>query len=360
MPRLLTTCAALLAALTLAPAAQAAERAPHIAFGTPLADSTQAPWSVLLERTGADGSFGLHCSANVVNATTVITAAHCVVDEGVLAPASAYRIQAGGTQEDQPGVQVVPAAGIAVHPNYRGFEYGYDVAVIALAAPLNLGTPFVQPVALPKAKSYVGAGKQLSFFGWGLTETGSPLGLRGMQTRSIAPGLCAPGVPGVMCAFNSSSAPCPGDSGGGLIRTTKAGVREIVGLDSYGAAKCQPGQPDGFADLTQPALNKWVVGVLNGQAIKPPQGPRARKRPQVKRVSRYTRRLRCSSAGWSGKPKVRTTWLYESGKVIARTKRPYFTARRKDIGNLILCSADASNKGGTASVISRRGYRFFS
>jgi trypsin len=315
---------------------------------------------VLLQRVGQTGQYGLHCSANVINATTVITAAHCVVDEGVLAPASAYQVQAGGVQENQPGVQVVPAAAIAVHPNYRGFEFGYDVAVIALAAPLNLGTPFVQPVALPKAKTYVRAGKPLAFFGWGQTESGQPQGLRGMTTRAISPALCAPGVPGVMCAFNRAAAPCPGDSGGGLIRTTKAGVREIVGLDSFGGAKCQPGQPDGFADLTQPSLNQWLVGTINGQAVKPPAGPRASKRPTVQRVSRYNRRLRCSSARWSGKPKVRTTWLYESGKVIARTKGSTFTARRKDIGKLILCQANASNRGGTASVISRRGYRFFS
>lgn len=381
--RLLTTCAALCAAAVLPASAGAAgsastqhserlqtstARAPHIFGGTPLTSSAQAPWAVLLQRAATTG-FQTYCSANVITPTIVLTAAHCVTDEGVpgskptpIAPTS-FRIQAGGTAENQAGTQVIGVAGIAVHPYYRNFALGDDVAVMALASPLTFNAN-VAPIAVAKAGSYVKDGKPLSFFGWGLTESQAPQGLRGMTTTARTSALCSPGIPGVQCAFNPTVAPCGGDSGGGLIRTTKAGTPELVGLDSFGAQQpegqpqCAAGKPDGFADLTQPELNRFVGAVLAGKPSKPPVAPRAKRRPTVKQVSAFSTRLRCSSAGWSGKPKRTTVFAYESNrKVIQRGRSTTLTVTSKRRGKFIYCASYASNKGGRAAVESRNARR---
>src|SRR5262249_38702981 len=55
-------------------------------------DVRDAPWSVLvIHRAGA--STGL-CSGVIIDATHVVTAAHCAVEDGVPAPASALTIRA--------------------------------------------------------------------------------------------------------------------------------------------------------------------------------------------------------------------------------------------------------------------------
>ena len=84
---------------------------------------------------------GIACSGTLVDATHVITAAHCVTTS-TGAPLSASRVSVGWSATIfRSGLVMVPVTRIAVAPDYSPRTYVNDIAVITLAAPIAGATP---------------------------------------------------------------------------------------------------------------------------------------------------------------------------------------------------------------------------
>ena len=344
MRRLVPVAAALV--LVLAPAASGI-------VGGNAVDVRNAPWSVLvLHRAGGGGSL---CSGAIIDATHVLTAAHCVVENGAPVAASTLTVRAGVTNASTPGpsdsLQDRVVSTVRVHAGYvQGARTGGDdVAVLVLSTPLGLDGPTARAIALPSASTAIRFGDSVSLAGFGLkTINGTIDGtLNGMTGTLVDQGECLPpaydtanGV--LLCAFSGSSSPCSGDSGGALVLPGSTPV--VIGVTR--AASCSSNSVASYANVTAPEILQFVQG-----NDAPPMAPRPQTTTVLKHptpIMQVGQTVDCVPGGWSGTPSL----AYEfregaNGNVLQTGALPGYRLRDVDAGRTLLCRVLASNDGGT-------------
>jgi hypothetical protein len=319
----------------------------------------QAPWTVYVQYQSGGTRF--LCTGSIVDASHILTAAHCVYDDaGRLATPSQVTVRAGVSNFSSPlptdQEQDRPVSLIRVHPGYvyAGRPTPDDVAVIALASPLDLSGPVVQAVALPTAGAAFPAGAAVGLAGFGRSsptvQTSGPLS---WMTATVDPqGVCGPGRGltannGItLCAANTGSAVCNGDSGSGLVTTT--GTPVLVGVVSAGATGCETGSHATFTYTGAPEILQFVQGNDN-----PPTAPRetAATVLQVKWDPPLVvgNTLSCSTDGWAA-PEPRFAYSFVNvvdGTVLQTGSRTEYLVPASAIGATIVCEVTASNDGGT-------------
>lgn len=321
-----------------------------------------APWAVYVQQSTPNGD--LACSGSIVDASHVLTAAHCLYSEqGVAASPSDMSVIAGVSDVPTPAStdeeQQRSVSSFTVQPGYTwASETGPDdVAVLALATPLDLGGAAVQAVALPEAGAAFPAGAAVGLAGFGeqtpgVTENGQ---LEWMTATVDAQGSCGAtiGSDAVLeydairlCASSPTSVPCQGDSGAGLVTTGSTPV--LVGVLSGGPAGCSVGSHSVFADVAAPEILSFVQGDQQ-----PPQAPRqvattvatlAWVPPLV-----VGSRLTCASSGWGNDPvSLAYSFVNGSGEVLQSGERAIYTVAAAEVGQTIACEVAATNPGGTA------------
>ncbi len=138
------------------------------------------------------------CGASILDATHVVTAAHCVyIDDTLLAPAN---VSVGYGSTDVLGLTGAGVSEVAMPAAYLSDD-SYDVAVLQLSVPLiNFGAANVKPIPLgtqARLATAITAGDDAIATGWGaLTEDGPspryvqevPLPLRDDAICSAFPG----------------------------------------------------------------------------------------------------------------------------------------------------------------------------
>lgn len=248
---LLVACS-LIASLLLSAAAGAVTQQTRVVGGVDAA-SLDAPWQVLVLPDQ------YLCGGSVLDATHVVTAAHCVYDESTattFAPTDIH-VYAGITNIAYRNAGQHPAVvGVAVEPDYDDTYYTHDLAILTLAAPgfdLSGATP--KAIALPAAGYSPALTTDLQLTGWGTTAARSPSA--GDNTDPISYDLqkatlhtstgCATTYWGFdpvvqLCAGQAGLDACQGDSGGPLA-TPIAGVWTLVGVVSSGAGCAWAGYP---------------------------------------------------------------------------------------------------------------------
>jgi secreted trypsin-like serine protease len=200
------------------------------------------------------------CAANLISATTMITAAHCVVDQKTGAVSSPDQLLvAFGSYLGSPNLKVIGISKITSHPNYRLRTAENDIAVLTLAQPVT----DIAPVALlnaSEADAYAKAGDVVRVAGWGNTSASGnnfPDSLRVATLRVFPSGACGGGerheIGGVtfqgfdadeaspvtmICAAGATPNgdvidACQGDSGGPLL-AGDGNTQRLVGVVSWG------------------------------------------------------------------------------------------------------------------------------
>jgi secreted trypsin-like serine protease len=225
------------ACAAVVPRAAAEPRSVAVVGGTPIAIET-VPWQVFLQ-IGTDQG----CGGSILDATHVLTAAHCVIPAGqtLPRPASAFKVYAGFTDytvaTPPPGAQVVGVASVRSHPLYEETTKADDVAILTLAKALSMNAR-VRAIALAPAGAGPAPGTVLAFSGYGAQVEGRiPDGrLYGASLTAVGDDQCRPNIAvnasaGVQCVAAGNTAACFGDSGGPL---TSGGVQ--VGIASYAPA----------------------------------------------------------------------------------------------------------------------------
>ncbi|WP_320670587.1 S1 family peptidase [Patulibacter defluvii] len=338
-------------ALTGGGSGEAAAR-PRIVGGTALGSTAQAPFSVGLAIKMGDG--GATCTGSVLDATHVLTAAHCVTENGSTVPAQNVFVYAGSSDlTTKPGVDAAArhqAQLVRVHPRYSSNAIPDDVAVVTLKVPLNLGTPLVQPAPLLATGSYVVGGTPLTITGYGISSaTADDWGtLRQVQTQVVTAGLCGTDAPAaVLCTVRTGHAACSGDSGGsGSITGGIAGVTDIAERD------CARGM-NLFANVAAPEIRTFIdaaVAERNVTAAEIPVSPRGGRSIRLRGTFRVGRTLTCSAGSWTGKPKLRYRLILIKGsrsKTGKLSKSRRFKLRSSYRGWQAGCAVQASNAGGT-------------
>ncbi|XP_050099175.1 phenoloxidase-activating factor 2-like [Anopheles aquasalis] len=248
-----------------------------------MANFGEFPWTVALYQLIRNGSFVYHCGAALLDARTLITAAHCVSNNR-LHP-NRYVVHAGDwdrrhTQERLPH-QERTVSRIVVHPNYYSGALFNDLALLLLNRPFEGQPANIGPICLPaEPEAPTERLYDCLVTGWGGTPksrtvqpimhyTRMPLVERGtceIALRHHAPSLgrrfqlhssavCAGG------AGNSSSRlradTCEGSGGSPLVCADRRhdGRYVLVGLVSWGIG-CGDGVPAVLTNVA--ALSSWI------------------------------------------------------------------------------------------------------
>lgn len=241
---------------------------PRIVGGVPVPIS-DAPWQVQVSIRGQE-----LCGGSILNATTIVTAAHCV--DRVRAP-SDIRITAGAARTGQGGIDRRVTA-ININPNWDRVTFQNDIALLTLDEPL-LASAEVSPIQLPDVtQPWPPTGTPATVFGWGSrTVNGSPAETlqRGDVLVMASPddGTCGD-YGGLYDPINQICAglpqggvdACQGDSGGALVIALPTGPA-IAGVVSTGKECAQVNFPGLYARVT--TYLPWIQSSVATFAMSP-------------------------------------------------------------------------------------------
>lgn len=244
-------------------AAPVSHGAPRVINGTDIAEG-QFPFVVSILNTKALESSGAFqaqfCAGVLTTPSTVVTAAHCLVDPKTGQKFATDELLVGfGPQLTLGQLQIEQVASIDIHPKYELRTARHDIAVITLANPRS-DVPVITPLRPSDQPTYVQTDTPAQVVGWGNTSpTGSAFPerlrvgnvvifpdascgegashtIRGLRFNGFRPGeafpeemICAAGVTAESRVIDS----CQGDSGGPLIVGEGVAAR-LVGLVSWG------------------------------------------------------------------------------------------------------------------------------
>ncbi len=345
-----------LAALAAAVSTGTASAAARVTGGSPIQIQT-APWTVYVQDQAPAGRF--LCTGTIVDASHILTAAHCVFDEaGRMALPSALSVRAGVSNFSAPLPtdleQDRSVTSFRVHPGYAWTTRlaTDDVAVLALASPLDLSGPGAQAVALPSTSAPFPDGTAVGLAGFGRqSPTANASGPLSWMTATVDPhGSCGGPDLGViyadaviLCAASPASAACNGDSGSGLVTTD---THILVGVVSAGPSGCGAGSHTLYTYLGAPETLRFVQGDDH-----PPTAPR--ETPATFVELRWNpplvvgNTLSCSSGDWSGAARLSYAFSDSAdGRPLQIGSSATYRLTSGDIGRKIFCEVRAANDGG--------------
>jgi len=248
---------------SLAPASAAPSSAPRIVNGD---EGTPAEFPFLVallqaDRLAAEGAFQAQfCGGTLTTPTTVVTAAHCVINQQTGEKRGPESILIGiGPRLRAADLRVMQVTAVTPNPDYVRRTAVNDIAVLTLAEPVT-GALVLRPAARGEAAAMLTAGSPVRVAGWGNTVTAGkafpdtfrvgnlvvfPSDSCGSGAEFTYAGftfdgfnsekadgrvmVCAAGISDVGQVIDS----CQGDSGGPLVAGTGPGAR-LVGLVSWG------------------------------------------------------------------------------------------------------------------------------
>ena len=246
---------------------------PKIVGGT-TAPKGKYPFMVYIEATDDTGETST-CGGSLIDANSVLTAAHCITDKqeggGFIAyqPANIKVWVKAWNTENLEDAKARGVKSLYVHDNYNdGSAYGaYDVAVLNL----DKRVPGVQKLELPKGNQNAridDSGKMAIVAGWGDTVedgSGSTL-LKKLKYEVVDDTDCKDNYATLnlkvdesiqMCAYTPGGGFCNGDSGGPLFRHMD-GDDVQIGVVSWSQGCARENLPDVYVRLTNPSINSFI------------------------------------------------------------------------------------------------------
>ena len=237
-----------------------------------------------------------YCAASLTTPTTLITAAHCLVDQETEEELDPKSVLIGfGSDLQSPRLRVIAADRFDIHPGYRVKSSIRDIGVVHLAQPVTDIPTISVPTGASLAESTT-PGTPANVAGWGATRpTGKkfPATLRTGRVEIFPDSSCGGGKtytvdgetfegfskkdadPGSMlCAIGVSKRgsiidACQGDSGGPLVVGNDAGL-QLVGVVSWGQS-CASDVPGVYSEVGTASSFLTDTGAIPIQApLTPP------------------------------------------------------------------------------------------
>ena len=230
---------------------------PEIFHGHPAVAKSWTFFAALTPRFDRDASDNrsIFCGGAVVAPKVVVTAAHCVANDG----ADDMSVVVGGGSDPYHNGVSIPVARIAIAPGADPNRFLDDVAVLTLASAVPSS---VKPVAVDDGTvpGLLRSGESVSVAGVGELKSGGQraTSLQSAKMRVTAGGrchfevendsrrnlrndeFCTNGIPGTEIVHAGLGDPCSGDSGGPIVATLhKRPV--LVGVVSTGSKECGAG-----------------------------------------------------------------------------------------------------------------------
>jgi secreted trypsin-like serine protease len=380
-------------ALALATPAAAAGASPRIVNGRDAAIEDHPYQVALWDPSRGTPSPGQFCGGVILDATRILTAAHCLVDKGDLVGSPRGVDVLAGTADLSSGGTSVPAATLAVDDRYDPATNDHDIGIVQLSTPLWTGpdpaiddtTVKIAPIPIisdPVFQSDLDGLEgntptpiTTTVSGWGYDQPvdpssaptdprGFPHVLQTVDVPLIAQTTCendfmtSPNITPIagltlFCAGDDSDASnlnnkdsCSGDSGGPLVidpdQTAPHTDVELAGVvdSGFGCAWYHlPGIYTRVSALTD------LIDASDPQ-LDPSEPPTVSGTPQVGQV------LTCNHGAWTGSP----TFLYRfyressSGPVAlsSQSASSTYTPGQSDANTNLFCEVQASENSSHA------------
>jgi secreted trypsin-like serine protease len=267
---------------------------------------------------------GFFCGGVILDATHVVTAAHCIAGGGGRQAGSPGDVEvlAGSTTLDPPDPGSVrdPVQSSAFDSHYNPISSDYDVALLTLARPLWSGSSApspngvdtIAPLALDEGHAFAYANPNdtpailATASGWGDVNPAPghgasyPTSLRSVQLPLVSDSLCEEQYAAIeqaitsrmICAGGGRSHvdTCYGDSGGPLVVDRDTPARPpadyvLAGLVDFGNGCSQPGYAGVYTRIASPEIVRFLNSGI-GHRVKP-IGSQARHRHRHRKRHRH-------------------------------------------------------------------------
>lgn len=221
------------------------------------------PWQISLHVK----NYGHVCGASLISPKWLVTAAHCVQDDGRTrySQPSTWEAYLGLHTQKKLGSQVVKknVKQVISHPNYNDYTFDNDVALMELDSPVTY-SDYIRPICLPAAQHNFPTGSTVWITGWGATREGGFAAsvLQKAQVRIINWKTCDKLMGGqltsrMLCAgvLTGGVDACQGDSGGPL--SSPSGSRMfLAGVVSWGDGCARRNKPGIYTTVTK--FRGWI------------------------------------------------------------------------------------------------------
>lgn len=224
------------------------------------------PWQVSLQIRGT----GHVCGASVISSRWLVTAAHCVQDDGQLKYSRPDQWEAylGLLTQGQTNKWTIKRnlKQIVPHPDYNADTYDNDIALLELESDVELNQN-IWPICLPSSSYDFPVGKSVWITGWGATREGGFAAtiLQKAEVRIINETVCdtlmeGQITPRMLCAgvLKGGVDACQGDSGGPLSSTEAQGRVFLAGVVSWGDGCARKNKPGIYTRVTK--YRDWIKG----------------------------------------------------------------------------------------------------
>lgn len=227
------------------------------------ADPGEFPWQVSLHVK----AYGHVCGASIINRQWLVTAAHCVQDDGKT------RFSQPGTWEAYLGLHMQKNFGnmmvkrdikqIIPHPYYNHYTFDNDIALMEMSKPVDY-SDYIRPICLPSPQHIFETGSTVWITGWGATREGGFAAsvLQKAQVRMINFDVCNKLMSGqltsrMLCAgvLTGGVDACQGDSGGPLSFPTGSRMF-LAGVVSWGDGCARRNKPGIYTTVTK--FRGWI------------------------------------------------------------------------------------------------------